>query len=726
MTDTSALDRLAEQAGIEPRYWDIWGNQHEASEATKRTLLAAMGIPAANDSQVWNSIRHIEEEPWHHPLPPVLVVRERKPATIPLSLPADNGHGRLAIEITEETGAFHRFEIMPSDLHLVESRIVDRRPMQRRMYTLPKALPTGYHECRLVGIAGRSMRLIVTPERCYLPASLEKGGKRWGFATHVYTLRSSRDWGMGDFGSLTDLVDVSAKLGAASIGVNPLHALFPEIPERASPYSPSSRLFLNPLYLDVESVSGFEPGTGTDVKTASVESGKKSKESKGILVDYTAVTKKKFAALKNAHDCFKRKLRASDDHSEADEAYSSFRKESGERLRRFAIFEALSEHFEGKPWQDWPTPYRDPHSPEVAAFARKHQDRVSFHKYLQWETERQLAEVQDRTKAAGLEIGLYRDLAVGVDPSGADAWSEQGVIVNEASVGCPPDPFNMLGQDWGTPPLSPRALAERAYEPFIAMLRANMRNAGALRIDHAMGLMHLFWIPIGETPAAGAYVQYPFEDLLGILALESHRNACLVIGEDLGTVPDGFRERMAAANVLSYRVLYFEKEDDRFKQPDAYPTLALACVTTHDLSTLEGFWKGSDIDLKHRLKLYPSKEAENNERESRRDDRRMMLDALAGEGLLPSPESSRKPDDIPLTPELVAAIHAYLSRSPAALMMVQIDDVTGETEQINLPGTVDEYPNWRRRLRTPTNEITQTRVMRSLVHALKERRGETP
>lgn len=203
------------------------------------------------------------------------------------------------------------------------------------------------------------MRLIVTPERCYLPASLEKGGKRWGFATHVYTLRSSRDWGMGDFGSLTDLVDVSAKLGAASIGVNPLHALFPEIPERASPYSPSSRLFLNPLYLDVESVSGFEPGTGTDVKTASVESGKKSKESKGILVDYTAVTKKKFAALKNAHDCFKRKLRASDDHSEADEAYSSFRKESGERLRRFAIFEALSEHFEGKPWQDWPTPYRD-------------------------------------------------------------------------------------------------------------------------------------------------------------------------------------------------------------------------------------------------------------------------------------------------------------------------------------------------------------------------------
>ncbi|MBK8907448.1 MAG: 4-alpha-glucanotransferase [Rhodospirillales bacterium] len=709
MTDGRALDRLAEFAGIEPRYYDIWGTLHEASDQTKRSLLAAMGIPADDDAQVADSMRRLEDDSWQHPLPPVLVVREGTSVVVPVSLPVDDGGADLTLEITEETGAFHRIDVDPPSLPLAERRTVAQRPMERRLLTLAKPLPMGYHHCRLVGIAGRPLTLMVVPDRCYMPACLEDHGKRWGLATHLYTLRSRRDWGMGDFGSLAELVEVAAGLGAASVGVNPLHALFPADAGKISPYSPSSRQFLNPLYLDVEAASGF-----ADCAEAAAAASVPGTAADAPFVDYASVARRKLTALAAVHGCFEQR-----GPSSAREAYAAFCESGGERLRRFAIFETLSEHFDGRRWQEWPEPYRNPESPEVAAFAREQQDRVSFHMYLQWEADRQLQTVAERAQAAGLEIGIYQDLAVGVDPGGADAWSAPEVVVTQASVGAPPDPFNMLGQDWGTPPLSPVGLVERAYEPFIAMLGANMRHAGALRIDHAMGLMHLFWIPVGKTPADGAYVQYRFEDLLGILALESHRNRCLVIGEDLGTVPDGFRDRMTAANVLSYRVLYFEKDGEAFKRPDAYPEKGLACVTTHDLSTLAGFWEGADIDLKQRLQLYPSPAVEASERASRDSDRRLLAEALADEQLLQA-----KPSNVlaaGMGPDLVAAVHAYLSRSPACLLMVQIDDVTGESEQINLPGTVDEYPNWRRRLRLPVAAIAATPIMQALTAALRDR-----
>jgi 4-alpha-glucanotransferase len=312
-------------------------------------------------------------------------------------------------------------------------------------------------------------------------------------------------------------------------------------------------------------------------------------------------------------------------------------------------------------------------------------------------------------------------LAIGAAANGADAWSAQDVIVTRASVGAPPDPFNMLGQDWGTPPLHPLTLRDMAYEPFIAIVRANMRHCGALRIDHAMGLFHLFWIPPGELPAAGGYVKYPFEDLLGILALESHRNRCVVIGEDLGTVPEGFRERMAEMNILSYKVLYFEKDGDRFKRPREYPQLALACVATHDLATLTGFWNGTDIALKEQIGLYPKPEDAGNERAGRSHDRWLLLQALAAEKLLPAAIDPDDPDGTPLTPALAAAIHGYLARSPACVMMVQIDDLMEEPEQINLPGTVDERPNWRRRLSMTADRLPETPLMRALHETLADR-----
>jgi 4-alpha-glucanotransferase len=725
MTEQNELDRLADLAGIEPEYYDIWGRLHRATAETKRKLLQAMGIPAGDDGEVQASIRALAEAQWQEPLPPVLVIRDEETVRIPLSLPADASERTITLEIGQEDGSGLRFQVLPAALPCTATATVGRLPMERRVFEVPGRLPLGYHECRLLGIPCRPLRLIVTPGQCYLPEPLAADRRLWGLSAHVYTLRSRRDWGIGDFTDLAELIDVCAAVGASAVGVNPLHALFPADPERASPYSPSSRLFLNPLYLDVDKV--LDLADCPTAKRMAAEAEEMRAAARGRqMIDYSTVAALKSRILKEVHGCFREAGAARPAENGENESFHRFCEEAGEPLQRFATFEALSEHFEGTPWPQWPSPFRDPRSPEVAQFAAANRDRVGFHAFLQWQADLQLAAAQRRSEERSLAIGIYRDLAVGVDPYGADAWSEPNVIVGKASVGAPPDPFNMLGQDWGTPPLNPRALVERGYEPFVTMLRANMRHAGALRIDHVMGLMHLFWIPAGDPAATGAYVKYPFEDLLGIVALESLRNRCLVIGEDLGTVPEGFRDRLAAARILSYRVLYFEKDGNRFKRPDEYPKLALACVSTHDLSTFAGFWKGADIDLKRRLSLYPSPAAEQNEWSARQNDRHLLLEALAAERLLTDGETAADRADAPASDALVAAVHGYLSRSPAQILMVQLDDVTGEEEQLNLPGTVDEHPNWRRRVGIDVDAIAALPVMQALCKALARRGGKRP
>ncbi len=716
----TALDRLADLAGIEPRYLDIWGTEHRISAETKRILLAAMGIAAEDDEAVRSSASRLEDEPFQRPLPRVLVVRQDRPIEVPIAIPATPRTTSVEFELVEEGGRRHRFAIKTSEASLASSRTVDGRRIHRRTFRLPLRLPIGYHDLSLAGRTDQATRLIVAPSSCYLPDSLEDSAGTWGIAAHLYSLRSRRDWGIGDFTALAELADVAGRCGAGTIGLNPLHALFPQAADHASPYSPSSRLFLNPLYLDVERIPDFE--RCPDARDATAALAREIQRARaGDFVDYSAVAAIKHDILPRLFDCFARDRAASGDRSGDTIAFGRFREESGNRLRRFATFEALSQTFEGKPWQEWAEPYRHPDSPAVQDFADRHARLIEYHEFLQWRADQQLLAVKRRAEEAGVGIGLYRDLAVGVAPNGADAWSEQGIILTDASVGAPPDPFNMMGQDWGLPPLNPRALTERAYEPFVAMVRANMRHAGALRIDHVMGLLHLFWIPIGAPASQGGYVAYPFDDLLGILALESHRNRCLVIGEDLGTVPEGFRERMAEENVLSYRVLYFEKTGDRFKRPDEYPEAALACVTTHDLATLTGFWQGTDIQLKRRLGLYPSVAAEQNEWMTRLKDKRLLLEALHEEGLLPDgtgPGSEAAPS---MEPELIAAVHGFLARSPAKLLIVQIDDITREKEQLNLPGTVDERPNWRRRLSLDIEELADAPVMKALRRVLADR-----
>jgi (1->4)-alpha-D-glucan 1-alpha-D-glucosylmutase len=489
---------------------------------------------------------------------------------------------------------------------------------------------------KAMGPARRARRLKLRAGRCYQPEVLEQR-RLWGFMVQLYGLRSERNWGIGDFTDLRHLVEIAAALGAGVVGVSPLHAT------QGSPYSPSSRHALNVLYIDVEAVPGF----------VDFDREKLGALRDAELVDYEGVRSAKLAALERI---FRKTMPRAGTASVAQ--------------RDFAVFEALREKFGGG-WQGWPEPFRNPKSKEVGTFAGKHAERVAFHAWLQSIARQQLDAAQRRARELGMPIGLYVDLALGADCGGAEVWSDRDAFAVGASCGAPPDEFNPRGQGWGLPPYSPRALRASAYRPFAELLRANMPVGGALRLDHVMALSRLWWIPQGAKADRGGYVRYPFSDLLAILAAESRRARCLVIGEDLGTVPAELRAALNAAGVLSYRPLLFQGDTP----PQDYPRDALVCVSTHDLPTWRGFWAEHDLKLREGLGMTvdAAKELAGRERDRQ---------ALARAGLDASP----------------LAAHAFIARTPSKLALVQPEDMLEVEEQANLPGTVDEHPNWRRKL----------------------------
>ena len=488
--------------------------------------------------------------------------------------------------------------------------------------------------------------------RCYQPELLERGGRVWGFMVQLYGLRSARNWGIGDFGDLRSLVELAAKLGAAVVGVNPLHAT------QGSPYSPSSRHALNFLYLDVEAIPEFAASAAAQrlVRSPAFQQRVLSLR-EAELVDYAGVAQAKLEVLELVFRSVKR---------------------PAARPGSFAVFEALREKFGGG-WQSWPQEYRQPRSPAVQRFARSRARRVAFYQWLQEQARAQLDAVQRRAHELGMPIGLYADLALGADRGGAEVWDEQDVFAVDVSCGAPPDEFNPKGQDWGLPPYSPRALRASGYKAFIELLRANMPEGGALRMDHVMALQRLWWIAPGQTPDRGGYVHYPFTDLLAILAQQSRERKCLVVGEDLGTVSAELRQALNEAGVLSYRPLFFEKRDSEFAPPGAYPRQALVCVSTHDLPTWRGYWAAHDLELRGQLGL--SVDA-TRELQQRKFDQEKLRVALEREGLDRSSRSA----------------HAFIARTPSAIAMVQPEDVFELMNQANLPGTVEQHPNWRRRI----------------------------
>ena len=537
--------------------------------------------------------------------------------------------------------------------------------------------------------------------------------RAWGLTVQAYALRSARNWGIGDFEDIARLAEFAAGLGADFIGVNPLHALFLADPTRISPYSPSSRDFLNPLLIAPDRVPGFADLPERAALEADLQALRETE-----LIDYAGVHRVKVPALEALFAHF---LKEAD--TETKDVFEHFCREQGKALESHALYEALAEHVVATggntAWVTWPEEYRDPDNLAVRDFARAAKTRIVFHAWLQWVADTQLAEAQARARAAGMRIGLYLDLAVGISPDGSRSWQAGPAIANHARIGCPPDPFSALGQDWGLVPFSPVGLAEERLEPFRSVLRSNMHHAGALRIDHAMGLQRLYWIPEGNTAIDGAYVAYPFRELLESVAGESWISQTIVIGEDLGTVPPGFTDTMVRAGLLSYQVFYFSERGGVWMPPHAYRREAMICASTHDLPTLKGWWVSHDIDW--RVKTNRATETEAViQRHDRMLDRQRLLDALVGaQALAPGAARSGSKD---MPDEVLIAVHRFLALTPCRLFSVQLDDALGALEQANLPGTMDEHPNWRRKTTVPIEALGEQPLLRAVVGAVAAER----
>lgn len=676
----SAMETLSRLAGLQTRYWDIFGTEHVISIEAQRAILGAMGFDAATHKAALATARELEERLARRLVAPATVVRRRRgPFAVALNPLSGSS---VEWQITLETG-----DVLTGQAEAHEAREL----------ALPPDLPDGYHRLALsAGMVTAEAALIVAPGSCYLPDWARHGGRQWGLASHLYALRAPGDWGIGDLSGLKRLAVRAGAAGAALVGINPLHALFHRHPEAASPYSPSSRRFLNPLYIDAAAVPGFAADESFTAEAARLNT--------AGHVDYPAVSALKQRALESAHAAF---MDMPDDRRRAFEA---FRAGGGDPLQRFCLFEALHEHFDGRPWPEWPMGFQGPNGADVAAFTEAHAARIGYHAFLQWQADDQLA------KAAEGGAGIYRDLAAGVAFDGADCWAEPDATVRGVTFGAPPDDFNVDGQAWGMPPPNPRALETTGYAGFAGLARANMRHARALRIDHVLGLMRLFWIPDGAPASEGAYVNYPHDDLAGVLALESHRHQCLVVGEDLGTVTDPFRDYMERESMLSYRVFYFERwPDGLFKRPDAYLEKALATATTHDLATLAGYWRGDDLSLRERIGLADAAATET-QAGARTRDRARLLAALRDQGLAGEGETFDG-GDAGLY-RLVEAVERYLARSSAALMMVNLDDLLLEPDQLNLPGTIHEYPNWSRRLGADVDALFDDPAVAAILKAV--------
>jgi 4-alpha-glucanotransferase len=697
MTDTGLIDRLSALVGIEPSYFDIFGERHDTSLETNAAVLSALGFDVSSHLALHAAIAALEEASWRRWIAPVVVKTQDGPSIdLDLFLPADEADGSWRWDVACEGGEHAAGTFRPEDLPLLSARDIDGRRVERRNLRLPSGLPLGYHRVRVEsgGSRGAEAGLVLAPRRCYISPELAAADRRaWGLSGHVYTLRSEHNWGIGDFGDLARLCALAGRSGASLVATNPFHALFPQRPADASPYSPSSRLFLNPIYIDVTAVTGF-----SECSSAHPSSTLLSSLRAANLVDYAQVWGAKVKALEALFHAKEARLaRGADGAHEADEL-AAFVLQGGASLEDFATFGVIEELQAGSggepvPWHRWPAAYRVPRSGE-AARARERRDRTRFWQYLQFLADQQLGVAAERGRQAGLELGLVRDLALGINPDGADAWMQPQAFATRLRCGAPADDFHPEGQEWGVAPFDPLAL-RRDYSPFIALLRANMRHAAGLRIDHVIGLQRQFLVPEGLEPRRGCYVRYPLDELLAIVALESCRHRCMVIGEDLGTIPEGFRDRLRAADVFGCGVLYFERASNgSFRRPGEYHERVVATAATHDLPTLAGYWVGRDIVARQSAGIY-SQDKAARARAKRDADRVRLVDALAAAGLdIPVPED----DSAEAMRTFVRAAHAFLALSSARLFVAQLDDLLGEPDQINVPGTVCAYPNWRRKL----------------------------
>ncbi|MBP2448204.1 4-alpha-glucanotransferase [Rhizobium leguminosarum] len=538
----------------------------------------------------------------------------------------------------------------------------------------------------------------------------------WGMSLQLYELRSARNWGIGDFKDLADVANLAGSLGADFIGLNPLHAPFLADPDRCSPYEPSSRQHLNPLYIAVDQVPGF---------TSSPElEGQLERLRQSDLVDYVDVARTKVGALRDLWSAW-RQGRVSGKAASDDPAdFDAFVAQGGDSLRQHALFECLSssmvERGVGPGWQRWPAEFQRFDSAAVGDFEREHADDARFHMWLQWLAHRQLMQAADRARKAGLRIGLYLDLAVGEAVDGSATWSEPDVYVSKATIGSPPDPFAVDGQDWHLAGYLPSKIAAGEVSPYRRMVSTAMRYAGAIRIDHAPAIRRLFLVPLGDRPESGAYVRYPEDRLLQILAEASAEHRCLVIGESLGMIPEGLQEDLAAAGILSYRILSYEQDEKGFKPADAYPILALACISTHDHQTLAGWWRGADIRDRCEHGIVPPDLTEEHLKH-RKHERRRLKTVFKAAGIDLPPRLTARASQETLK-DLTVSAYRFIARTPSLLTAVRLADLTDEERPTNIPGTSDSYPNWKPKLSVLLEDLLSSPLLKIVTAAMQEER----
>jgi 4-alpha-glucanotransferase len=703
--DATLIDRLARLRGIGDAYHDYRGELRYFTRETKASILRAMGSCVDDPAALAAELSRLEIDRWRRLLPAVAAANASR-IGVDLNIAARDFGAALVWTVNLEDGERRSGLRSTADCPEIWRGEVEGSWITRRRFELPTELPPGRHELevRIGGGTVSRCALLLSPPKCYEPPAIRSGRRLWGLAVQLYTVRSRRNWGIGDFGDLRALVHWLAPRGAGFIGLNPLHALALADPDRASPYSASSRHFLNVLYVSVPDVPEFHECAAACARTSDLAARLEDLRA-APLVDYRGVAGVKLEVLELLYRDFCNRhlaqgtLRAS--------AFRGFVAAGGRMLQAHARFDALDAHFHStlgamSGWLSWPEGFRDPEGPAARRFAAENAQRVEFYSYLQWLAHEQLAGAQALARELGMPIGVYGDYAVGTHPSGSETWVDQTGYRLGAEIGAPPDPLALKGQGWGLPPPDPVILESRHLESFISLIRNNMRCYGALRLDHVMSLFRLWWVPAGRSPVEGAYVHYPLHQLLTALALESARGACAVVGEDLGVVPDEMRRAMPEFGLYHYKVLLFEKDKDRFRRPSEYVRNALATVTTHDMPTLRSFWEGRDIDLRSALRLYPTPELEQDVRAARARDREALLAALEDEGLLPGAPLS--PGE-PFTLELAHALHVYLARSSAVLAAVQIEDLLGMTEPVNVPGTHHEYPNWQRKVSSDLEDL---------------------
>lgn len=683
----TAIYALARHAGIAVEWNDFAGAPHTVPIKSIRRILAALGLPCDTTDELSHSTQSLKRSS----APPLVTVTVGQPIELP-GVTAPLG-GRVQVVLEDGSAADLAARAGP------------------RGTRLPGLDVVGYHSAT---IGDQVTTLAVAPARCVTIADLAPHDRAWGVAAQVYGLRSPGDCGIGDAAGVSALARRAAALGADALALSPVHALFAADPNHFGPYSPSSRLFYNPLFADARIVFGERVDKAFDA--AGLAELERDLEQQS-LIDWPRATRAKMSVLRHLFDDFASTDLAAGEPTASAKDFVAFRQAGGVMLEDHARFETLHAKMlaEGGAWSwsEWPASWRNPQNPEVAGFAQSHPAEISFHCFLQWIADRSLAAAQREAREAGMRIGLVADLAVGMSGAGSHAWTSQNEILVGLEIGAPPDLYNTNGQNWGLTTFSPRALSAGGFAPFIATLRSALRHAGGVRIDHAMGLLRLWVVPRGADAKEGAYLAYPIDDLMRLTALESHRHRAVVVGEDLGTVPPGFRERMASNGIYGMRVLWFERERNRFTPPQAWSAGTVAMTSTHDLPTVAGWWRGKDIETRVQLGLTANGEEEKAERsKDRRTLWRAFRHAKAAAGAVPSLDETQPVAD--------AAVK-FVAQTDCELTLLPLEDALALEDQPNLPGTIDQHPNWRRRYPGSAAELLDNADVRRRLEPLSRR-----